>query len=250
MTERRAALITGSNGGIGKALCNAFHAAGYLVVATDLDDGPPSAADLFLRQDLCELVGDAAARTTFRDRLNEFTRTLHAKLHVLVNNAAIQITGSMDDATVDDFESSLRVNVAAPFALAKLFAAELRAARGSIINVGSIHGRLTKPGFCCYSTTKAALAGLTRALALDFAGEVTVNTVAPAATDTAMLRAGFHETPEKLAELAEYHPAGRIGDAAEVAQTAVYLASDQARFMTGAELAVDGGIGIRLHDPA
>lgn len=100
-----------------------------------------------------------------------------------------------------------------------------------------------------YATSKAALAGLTRALAVDLGGRVRVNAIAPAAISTPMLEAGFEGRPESRAELDRFHPAGRIGRPDEVARAAVWLASEESGFLTGATLAVDGALGVRLHDP-
>ena len=125
----------------------------------------------------------------------------------------------------------------------------LRAARGSVVNIVSIHARLTKAGFSLYAATKGGLEALTRALALELAPEVRVNAVAPAATDTPMLRAGFGKDVRGLRRLGEYHPLGRIATPQEVAQAALWLASDKASFVTGAVLDVDGGMGALLHDP-
>jgi NAD(P)-dependent dehydrogenase (short-subunit alcohol dehydrogenase family) len=140
--------------------------------------------------------------------------------------------------------------VVAPFVLAKLFEELLRKARGSIINIGSIHSKLTKSRFCAYSTSKAALSGLTRALALEFSGEVNVNVILPGATRTAMLLAGFSEQPEKYQELESFQPVGRIAEPEEIAHLALFLCSDNARCITGADFPIDGGIGGCLHDPA
>jgi NAD(P)-dependent dehydrogenase (short-subunit alcohol dehydrogenase family) len=250
MSDLRAALVTGCNGSIGQALCEALTKAGYVVIATDRDPAAAAACERYVGVDLGELVSQTSKQAELHSAVHEVLHTSGAEMGVLVNNAAIQITGPLDQVDVAAFELSLRVNVTAPLVLARLFAAELRGAKGSIVNIGSVHTRLTKPGFGAYSVSKAGLAALTRALALDFAGEVTVNTVSPAAIDTPMLKAGFDGSLEKLAELGRHHPVGRIGTPQEVANLAIFLASDQARFITGAEVCVDGGIGIRLHDPA
>lgn len=250
MSDSRAAIVTGCNGSIGQALCEALAQAGYLVVATDRHSSAAPVCHRYIEMDLGELVAHELKQTALQSAVREVLQSSETELGVLVNNAAIQVTGLLDQVDVAAFEFSHRVNVTAPLVLARLFASELRAARGAIINIGSVHTRLTKPGFGAYSVSKAGLGALTRALALDFAGEVTVNTVSPAAIDTPMLQAGFVGSQEKLAELARYHPVGRIGSPQEVAHLAVFLASDRARFITGTEVCADGGIGVRLHDPA
>lgn len=243
-------LITGCNGGIGKALCQEFNAAGYLVVGTDLHTEGKSECDRYLSCDLAALASDGVIQAWLRDTVSDFVDERSAKLKAIINNAALQIIGSLEELSVSNFQLCQQVNVTAPFVLAKLFANSLRHAKGSFINIGSIHSKLTKPDFCAYSTSKAALSGLTRALALEFSGEVTVNTISPSATKTDMLLDGFKGREEKYDELASYHPAGRIAEPEEIARLALFLCSENARFITGADLPIDGGIGGRLHDPA
>jgi NAD(P)-dependent dehydrogenase (short-subunit alcohol dehydrogenase family) len=120
---------------------------------------------------------------------------------------------------------------------------------GVIVNVGSVHAHATKPGFAAYATSKAALHGLTRALALDLAPAIRVVTIAPAAIDTDMLRAGFESLPESFAALQGVHPLERIGSPKEIGEAIVWLASSEAAFMTGSTLWMDGGVLSRLHDP-
>jgi NAD(P)-dependent dehydrogenase (short-subunit alcohol dehydrogenase family) len=241
--------ITGCNGGVGRELCRVFMAAGYSVVGTDIQADARCDNDLYVPVDLSLLVENVVIQQQLAEVVSNFALRENLRLKAIINNAALQITGSVAELSDTDFLASQRVNVIAPFTLAKLFEARLRDARGAIVNIGSIHARLSKPGFAAYSTSKAALAGLTRALALDFGGDVTVNTISPAATRTDMLVAGFSSHPEKLNELARFHPANRIAEPWEIAKLALFLCSNDARFITGVDIAVDGGIGGRLHDP-
>jgi NAD(P)-dependent dehydrogenase (short-subunit alcohol dehydrogenase family) len=118
-----------------------------------------------------------------------------------------------------------------------------------VVNVASIHALSTKPRFVTYATSKAALVGLTRAMAIDLGPKLRVNAICPAATATQMLLSGFGKSTDKLAELSAKHPLGRIATAEEVAQAALFLASEAASFISGVTLNVDGSIGARLHDP-
>ncbi len=250
MDKRKIVLVTGCNGGIGKALCREFSAAGYLVFGTDMHAERNVDCDRYLSCDLSSLAFDTTAQRRFQDAVSSMADEQSAALAAIINNAAVQITGSLEELSVADFQLCQQVNVVAPFVLAKLFDVPLRQAKGTMINIGSIHSRLTKPAFAAYSTSKAALSGLTRALALEYSGEVTVNTISPAATRTEMLLAGFKGQPEKYNELASCHPVGRIAEPEEIAYLALFLCSENARFITGADFPIDGGIGGRLHDPA
>ncbi len=240
------ALITGANGGIGRALCEEFRSKGYRVVGTDItpsEDG----ADSFVVADLNRFTGDAEYRGQI---LKEIRRAIDSDaLEALVNNAAVQFLGSCEAITVEDFQSTLNVNLLAPFLLIQDLLPMLELGHGTIINIGSIHAILTKPKFVAYATSKAALAGLTSALAIDLAPRVRVNAVAPGATATPMLTAGFAGRAQALKQLEDLHPISRIADPHEIAKAALFLASDSASYVTGSVLRVDGGMGARLHDP-
>jgi len=239
-------LVTGASGGIGVALCSAFAAAGYRVIGCDMHDGH-ARADTFLRFDLRALVAGGPERQAAIDQI--LAAVGNDGLTVLVNNAAVQVLGAVDGVSIDDWRSSLDVNLLAPVALTQILLPALERGRGSIVNVASIHANLTKPGFVAYATSKAALVGLTRSLAVDLGRRVRVNAVLPAATATPMLMAGLPGAGDRDA-LGAMHPLGRIARPEEVAAAVVYLASEAASFVTGAVLAVDGGVGARLHDPA
>ncbi len=239
-------LVTGSEGGLGVALCAAFGAAGYRVVGADLKRGD-SACDSFVEIDLATACADSEALEPAVGRLRRAVG--NHRLSVLVNNAAKQILGRLGDVTHEDWQLSLATNLTAPFFLIQALAPDLERSRGAVINVGSVHARATKPGFLSYATSKAALIGLTQAIAVDLAPRIRVIAVNPAAIDTPMLRAGLGFGQNSLAKLAEHHPLGRIARPEEIARVVVFLASDDAGFMTGTTVDVDGGILSRLNDP-
>lgn len=242
----RAALITGSSGGIGQALALRFADEGYKVIG--LDQRPLAGQNYeFVESDLVRLCRDEGYRQAVLSRLRACLP--QGQLQVLVNNAALQIvapTGALDLA---DWDRIMAVNLTAPFLLVQGLLAELERAGGSVINISSIHEQLTKPGFAAYASSKAGLTGLTRALAVDLGGRVRVNAIAPAAIETEMLKAGFAANPDKLEELRSYHPGGVIGQPAEVADLAVFIASEKNRFLNGSVVRLDGAISSRLHDP-
>jgi NAD(P)-dependent dehydrogenase (short-subunit alcohol dehydrogenase family) len=242
----KTALVTGASGGIGQALCLAYRRAGYRVIATDLK-GECEDADVSIQGDLIAFARDDAFRSGFLADLRDAIGS--SGLSALVNNAALQIVRTSAELSVRDWQRTLDTNLLAPFLLIQGFLPELKQARGCAINIASIHARLTKPGFACYATSKAALVGMTRSLAVDLAGSVRVNAISPAATATPMLVEGFEGREEGLEALAGMHPSGRIAEPSEVARAAVFLASDEAAFINGAVLDVDGAIGARLHDP-
>ena len=242
----KTALITGALGGIGQALCTEFKRAGYFVIGTDKRAGLCT-CDAFINIDIRELY----AREDRRKGLVDEVRGIIGQngLKVLVNNAATQILNRTDDIQILDWDDTLQTNLIAPFLMLQSFLPDLEAAKGSVVNIASIHSDLTKPRFVCYATSKAALVGMTRALAVDLGARIRVNAISPAATATPMLLAGFEGKSKEFDELAKNHPLERIAQPWEVAKTAIFLASEDAAFITGACLHIDGGIGGRLHDP-
>ncbi|MFN6000135.1 MAG: SDR family NAD(P)-dependent oxidoreductase, partial [Dolichospermum sp.] len=115
--------------------------------------------------------------------------------------------------------------------------------------ISSVHAISTKPGFVCYATSKSALVGMTKAMAVDLGADLRINAICPGATATPMLLAGFEGKEEEFQQLSNMHPLERIAQPDEIASVALFLVSQEASFITGASLSVDGGIGIRLHDP-
>ena len=241
-------LITGASGGIGKVLCRRFLENGYHVVATSQSaDDLDTSGLTFIPADLELMTRDEAVLGSFKKDV--LTAMGNRPVLALINNAAVQILGSTENLTCDNLLESFRVNTLAPFALIKAFLENLEKAKGSVVNVGSVHASATKPEFTAYATSKSALHGLTRALAVDLGGRIRVNTIAPAATRTPMLMAGFDGREKAFEELEKFHPIKRIAEPEEVGDLAVFLCSDKAQFITGATFVLDGGILSRLHDP-
>ena len=241
-------LITGAAGGIGRALVRRFASAGHAVIATDVVD-PPSGLpfDRFLACDLRRMVEDEAYAA---DVLDEFRRLLGGRpLAALVNNAALQVIGPMPALDRQAWRATLDVNLLAPFLWAQALLPELEAAGGTVLNISSIHARLTKPGFVAYATSKAALSGMTRAMAVELGPRVRVNAIEPAAVATGMLLAGFEGRPDLYRQLEDCHPQGRIGEPDEVASLALAMVDGGMSFLHGACVGIDGGIGARLFDP-
>jgi NAD(P)-dependent dehydrogenase (short-subunit alcohol dehydrogenase family) len=241
-------IITGALGGIGSALCEEFHSHGFHVFALDKKEGQV-AAHTFLCADIRDFVADPAKREGLIAPIRAELVDKNLALRGIVNNAATQILGGIDRLTFEDWKDTLQTNLLAPFFLVQSLLPELESAAGSVVNISSIHEKLTKPGFVAYATSKSALSGLTRAMAVDLGGRVRVNAICPAAIHTPMLAAGFAERPDAFAALHDAHPTGRIGTPEEVAHLARYLIAEAPAFLNGSCLGLDGGIAGRLHDP-
>lgn len=245
VSGQKAVVITGSAGGIGRAMVDHMKGRGLFTIG--IDRVAEEYSDAFLHVDLFRLVNAAEERAAFRESID---RLLEGRsLAALINNAAFQCLGPTESLALDDFRRSMDINVAAPFFLTQCLFERLSAAVGVVLNVSSVHADLTKPGFVAYATSKGALSALTRALAVDCGDRVKVVGISPAAIATPMLEASFEGAPDRLAELKDCHPTRSIGRAADVAALAGYLILESPRFINGAIVDLDGGIGGRLYDP-
>jgi len=236
----RAVIVTGSAGGIGSTLCERLRNDGYYVIGIDRDSSPT--ADKSVLIDLRDF-----------EQIVVLSRELAMRyeLKAVVHNAALQPIAGVGQSTLADWTDAFRVNVIAVDALVSGARHSLAANDGSVVVVGSVHGRATTGGMTAYATTKAALEGWARSAALDLGPDVRVNVVAPGAIDTAKLREGFARWGEAAAEerktvLRQRTALRRIGDPNDVAGPVSFLISDDARFITGAVLVVDGGATARL----
>ena len=242
--DGKRALVTGTGGGIGRAIARAFCAAGAVVRGVDLnvdartEDVAPRERFVAHALDLRD-----AART---ERLvGEITHELGA-VDVLVNNAGIlpfRFVEDTDDALLDDV---MAVNFGAVFRLCRQVYPAMRARRaGAIVNVASELSFVGLPGYSAYCASKGAVLAFTRALALEAAPHgVRVNALCPGPTDTAMManEIASAPSPERArAEMLASVPAGRLGRPEEIAQVALFLASDATSFVQGAAFLADGG---------
>lgn len=243
----RSVLITGAGGGIGSALAHTYRNAGWRVIGADIKRDHLENCHASIEVDLIQLARQDDVLETFRRQVLEELQ--EGRLDALVNNAATQRLSGLEYINKDDWQSSLDINLTAPLRLVQSLLPNLKLASGVVVNIGSVHARATKPEFIAYSTTKAALHGLTRALAVDLGPAVRVVCLAPAATATPMLEAGFIGRPAEFSALEECHPLGRVARPEEVAEAALFLTSPEAKFMTGSTLWLDGGVMSRLHDP-
>ncbi len=239
--DGRRAVVTGASGGIGAAISRSLHRAGASIVIAGRREAPLAALAEELGGDTEIVLGDVTELGTV-DRLVE-TAEAAGGLDILVNNAGITRDGLALRMKDEDWQAVLETNLTAAFRLSRAaLRGMMRRRFGRIVNIGSIVGATGNPGQANYAAAKAGLVGLTKALAAEVAARgITVNCVAPGFVTTAMT--------EKLEEgqrraLADRIPAGRLGQPEDVAAAVVYLASEEASYVTGQTLHVNGGMAM------
>ncbi len=234
----RRALVTGARGGMGQAIVQALRAAGAEVALADvsLDAGP---------DEIC-LEGNLTD-PSYCDGLPAQAAERLGGLDIVVNNAGVMRRGAITDATDEDLTLSLAVNVEAPFRICRAAIPLLASAgKSAIVNVASCWGVHPGPNHLVYCMTKAAVASMTQCLGRDHAHQgIRVNAVCPNEVDTPMLRTGFEirglDPATAIADLGKTVPVGRVASPSDIADVVVFLCSDQARYMCGSLVEVNGG---------
>jgi NAD(P)-dependent dehydrogenase (short-subunit alcohol dehydrogenase family) len=241
---RRTLILTGASRGIGHATVKRFSSAGWRVITCSRHSFPEdcpweAGPEDHIQIDLSDQQNTIAGIAEMRERLNG------APLNALVNNAGVSPKGPNGErldaihTDIEDWKHVFQVNLFAPILLARGLIDELKAGKGTIINVTSIAGGRVHPfAGAAYSTSKAALAALTREMAMDFGPhEIRVNAIAPGEIDTAILSPGTEEIVKRL-------PLRRLGTPEEVASTVYFLCSAQSSYVTGAEIQINGGMHV------
>ena len=217
MFTNKIVVITGGAAGIGRCMAEEFQKAGATVCVIDKAPGD-------------HFVGDISDKAVLEAFAKEVI-TKHGHVDVLVNNA-LPIMRGIEECTYEEFQYALAVGVTAPFYLSKLLAPHMPKG-SSILNLSSSRDRMSQPQTESYTAAKGGIAALTHAMAVSFAGRIRVNSISPGWIDTAYT---VYEGPD-----AYQQPAGRVGNPMDIANMALFLASDKAGFITGENICIDGG---------
>jgi NAD(P)-dependent dehydrogenase (short-subunit alcohol dehydrogenase family) len=240
----KTALVTGAGSGIGAAIAGTLAAAGARVFATDRDETTAKAT-----ADRIKASGGQSEAMTLDVTDEESCRRAAAatgRLDILVNNAGVGHVGTMSTTTGADLDRMYPVNVRGVLNVTKAFLPGMLERRaGSIVNLASVAGTVGIPDRLAYCTTKFAVVGITKAMALDHAADgIRVNCICPGRVETPFVAARLREYPDPeqaYKQMASTQALGRMGRPEEIAHAALYLASDEAAFVTGSALMIDGG---------
>ena len=249
--ENKVAMITGAGRGIGRAITYKMAHEGAMVALVDIDpESAQSAAEELRRQDCQALaIQTDITREIEVERAVSQVMERFGRVDILVNNAGKNFYHDATTMSEVDWDNAMNVDVKGAWLCCKYVLPSMKAAKaGSIINIASVHARITAPGHFPYAAAKSALVGLTRNLALDYAPHnIRVNAICPGWVRTALVQGWFDRQADPKAvedRVLSFQPLRRIGTPEEIANFASFVASDEASFITGAELVIDGGMSI------
>jgi NAD(P)-dependent dehydrogenase (short-subunit alcohol dehydrogenase family) len=246
--DTKIVVVTGGAKGIGGSCSKVFHDAGATVCILDIDkNGKKLAEELGVNSTFiqCDVSNE-------QDVKNAFTKIIetYGDVDILVNNAGIQRYSTVTETTEQEWDLVMNVNLKSAFLCSKYaIPSMVKKGKGCIVNVASVQSFISQKNVAPYTTSKTALLGLTRSIAVDFAPKVRCVAVCPGTVDTPMLRGAINlsSNPEEvLQECNEMHLTKRIGTSEEVAELIAFLASDKAGFITGQAIRIDGGLGISI----
>lgn len=241
LLDGKFALITGGGSGIGEGIARAMAEHGARVIVAD--------KNVEAAMEVAESIGDPAfglgLDVSDRSGCDEAAATIErtwGPISILVNNAGIIRRGKLESETARaDWDATMAVNLNGPYNMVTAFLDQLKATKGSVINIGSIQSFVALPNSAAYTTSKGGVRALTKALAIELSPQgVRVNAIGPGLIATP-LNADARQNPDYMANFAQRIPLGRLGEPADIAGPAVFLASDLARYVTGVTLPVDGG---------
>ena len=253
--DGKVAIVTGTARGIGKAIARRYAAEGALVTGVDLlaDLGEQSAAEVVAdgaRMDF--QAGDVSQEADVR-RIVRSVLDAHGRVDILVNNAGVQREAKLTDVTVEDFHAVVNVNLLGAVLLCReVLPGMVERRSGVIVNMSSVLGWVADPLLPVYGATKAGLLGLTRNIAITYGPDgIRCNAICPGDVDTELNQVYFeaHPDPEAFRARVEHeYPMRRIASTDEIAKVAVFLASDDASFVSGTHIMADGAILARIYE--
>lgn len=249
--ENKVALVTGAGRGIGQAIAQKMAAEGAAVALAEIDfESAKSAAEALVHQGCRALaVQTDITREADIQAAVKLVQETFGHIDILVNNAGKNFHYDATKMTEAEWDSAMNVDVKGAWLCCKyVLPGMIEAKGGSIINIASVHARITAPDHFPYAAAKSALVGMTRNLALDYARyNIRVNAICPGWVRTPLVQEWFDMLPDPRAaeeRVLSFQPLRRLGAPEEIANFVAFVASDEASFITGAELVIDGGMSI------
>jgi NAD(P)-dependent dehydrogenase (short-subunit alcohol dehydrogenase family) len=237
----KVAIITGGGSGIGKAIALAFIREGTKVVIAGRGRKKLEAAAAEIGGDCLAVNADVSTAGEV-EKLVSATLEKFKRINILVNNAAVLLPGTAESLTEEEFDQTLAINVRGLWLVSRAVLPHMRASGGgSIVNIGSVLSLVGARNRVAYAASKGAVVAMTKAMALDHAGEnIRVNCICPGIVETEMV-AKFSTDENARRQRVALHPMGRFGQPGEIANAAVFLGSDESGWTTGSVLTIDGG---------
>lgn len=247
--QSRTVIVTGGSKGIGGASVEVFMREGANVIILDKDEADGKKLEekgngkvLFIP---CDVSKEQEVSNAVAQGVEKF-----GQVNYLINNAGIQRYSTITETSEEEWDLVMNVNLKSAFLCAKhAIPHMLKIGKGVVVNVSSVQAMLSQPNVGPYVTSKTAMLGLTRSIAVDYAPQVRCVAVCPGTTDTPMVRWGFRQSPNPetvYQECVDMHLTKRIAQPIEVGEFIAYLCSDKAAFMTGQAYRIDGGLGVMI----
>ena len=247
--QGKVAVITGAGAGIGRACAVEFAREGAIVIAADINAQAAFETSKLAAGGITPVKVDVANGESVA-MLAKYVAENCRPVDILVNNAAIQVSKSVEETTEEEWTRQMAINVGGVFLCTKYFLPQLKKTRGAIVNMSSVNAYFVEPNCAGYCATKAAIIAFTKAVAIDHGRDgVRCNCICPGYIDAGLAEAYFLSQPNPDAArraAGGLHAMGRVGRPEEVARAAVFLASSDSSFTTGSALVVDGGFGSGL----
>ena len=244
---KKAIFLTGANGDIGSNIGVSLKKNNFIVIGTDKQKYNKNKFDEYLQIDFNNYFLNKENKKKIDKKISTIIKSY--EIYGLINNAALQIKKPFSKLSLDDLNNSLNINLKTPFLLSQILFNQLKKNNGKIINISSIHSKLSKSNFLAYSVTKSAIDGFTRSLAIEMGEYISVIGVVPAAIKTKMLEKGLSNNSNKIENLKNFHPTKTIGTPEDIAELILFLIQAEAKFLNGSIINIDGAISHRLHDP-
>ncbi|MEM8964972.1 MAG: glucose 1-dehydrogenase [Bacteroidota bacterium] len=247
--DRRTAIITGGGKGIGRATAEVMLREGANVVILDKDEMQGKTLEEATKERVLLVRCDVSVEKEVKSAIAKAEQAF-GQINYLVNNAGIQRYSTVTETSEEEWDLVMNVNLKSAFLCAKYAIPYMqKIGRGVVVNVSSVQAMLTQNNVAPYTTSKTAMLGLTRSIAVDYAPNIRCVAVCPGTVDTPMLQWGITQSPDPeqvYQECVDMHLTKRVAQSQEIGEFIAYLCSDKAAFMTGQAYRIDGGLGVMI----